>query len=191
MSVTTSPAYADQLLALMKSRRVCRSFSDEPVSDEDLRMMTEAARWATSAGNRHLHKFLIVRDPDTIRRVRSVSPGMLAPPPALIVILTDLEVAARELLQVEHDHANWMDVGTAAMNMMNMAHALGIGTCPVTSFSQSGAAVMLDLPPHLIPEWILIAGHPKRQERLLRTGALKPLRARDLTYWERVGQHEP
>ena len=37
--------------------------------------MTEAARWATSAGNRHLHKFLIVRDLDTIRRVRSVSPG--------------------------------------------------------------------------------------------------------------------
>ena len=191
MSVTTSPAFADQILALMKSRRVCRSFTDEPVSDEHLRMLTEVARWATSGGNRHLHKFLIVRDPETIRRVRSVSPGMQALPPAMIVILTDLEVAARESLQMEHDHANWMDVGTAAMNMMNMAHALGIGTCPVTSFSRSGAAVMLDLPPHLIPEWILIAGYPKPQERVLRAGAPKPLRARDLTYWERAGQHEP
>ena len=191
MSVTTSPAFADQVLALMKSRRVCRSFTDERVSDEHLRMLTEAARWATSGGNRHLHKFLIVRDPDTIRRVRSVSPGMQALPPAMIVILTDLEVAARESLQMEHDQANWMDVGTAAMNMMNMAQALGIGTCPVTSFSRSGAAVMLDLPPHLIPEWILITGHPKPQERVLRAGAPKPLRARDLTYWECVGQHEP
>ena len=109
----------------------------------------------------------------------------------MIVILTDLEVAARESLQMEHDQANWMDVGTAAMNMMNMAHALGIGTCPVTSFSRSGAAVMLDLPPYLIPEWILIAGHPKPQERVLRAGAPKPPRARDLTYWERAGQHEP
>ena len=154
-------------------------------------MMTEAARWATSGGNRHLHKFLIVRDPETIRRVRAVSPGMLAPPPAMIVILTDLEVAARESLQMEHDQANWMDVGTAAMNMMNVAHALGLGTCPVTSFSRSGAAVMLDLPPHLIPEWILIVGHPKPQERVLRAGAPKPLTGRDLTYWERLGQHEP
>jgi nitroreductase len=151
MSMATSPAFADQVLALMKSRRVCRVFTDEPVSDEHLRTLTEAARWATSGGNRHLHKFLIVRDPDTIRRVRSVSPGMQALPPAMIVILTDLEVAARESLQMDHDHANWMDVGTAAMNMMNMAHALGIGTCPVTSFSRSGASVMLDLPPHLIP----------------------------------------
>jgi nitroreductase len=191
MSVTTSPAFADQVLALMKSRRVCRSFTDELVSDKHLRMLTEAARWATSGGNRHLHKFLIVRNPETIRRVRSIAPGMTTQPPAMIVILTDLEVAARESLQLEHDRANWMDVGTAAMNMMNMAHALGIGTCPVTSFSQSGAAVMLDLPPHLIPEWILIAGHPKLQERVLRTGAPKPLRARDLTYWERVGEHEP
>jgi nitroreductase len=75
---------------------------------------------------------------------------------------------------MEHDQVNWMDVGTAAMNMMNMAHALGIGTCPVTSFSRSGAAVMLDLPPHLIPEWILIADHPAPQERVLRAGAPKP-----------------
>jgi nitroreductase len=191
MTATADTGAADQILAVMKSRRVCRSFTDEPVSDDDLRKMTEAARWATSGGNRHLHKFLVVRDPETIRRVRAVSPGMLAPPPAMIVILTDLEVAARESLQLEHDAANWMDVGTAAMNMMNVAHALGLGTCPVTSFSHSGAAVMLDLPPHLVPEWILIVGHPKPQARGLRAGSPKPLTARDLTYWERPGQHEP
>jgi nitroreductase len=191
MTATASAEFADRVLALMKSRRVCRSFTDEPVSDDGLRKMTEAARWATSGGNRHLHKFLIVRDPERIRLVRSVSPGMLAPPPALIVILTDLEVAKRESLQLDHDHANWMDVGTAAMNMMNVAHALGLGTCPVTSFSRSGAAVMLDLPPHLIPEWILIVGHPKPQARSLRAGAPKPITARDLTYWERPGKHEP
>src|SRR5215208_8441129 len=98
MSVTTPHAFADQVLALMKSRRVCRSFTEERVSDEHLRLLTEAARWATSGGNRHLHKFLVVRDPETIRRVRAISPGMLAPPPAMIVILTDLDVAAHESL---------------------------------------------------------------------------------------------
>ncbi len=181
---------ADQLLALMKSRRVCRSFADEPVSDEHLRQITEAARWATNASNRHLHKFLIVRNPDTIRRVRSVAPGMLAPPPAMIVILTDTRVAARESVQLDKDDANCMDVGTAAMNMTNLAHALGLGSCPVTSFSRSGAAVMLDLPDHLIPEWIMILGYPAPRERGLRAGAPKPVSARDLTYWERAGEHD-
>src|SRR4051794_16461501 len=106
MTTTPTSEFADQVLALMKSRRVCRSFTAGPVADDDLRKMAVAARWATSGGNRHLHKFLIVRDPDAIRRVRAVSPGMLAPPPALIVILTDLDVAVRELLQMERDQAN-------------------------------------------------------------------------------------
>lgn len=190
--MTTAPAItADQLLLLMKSRRVCRSFTHEPVGDDQLRQVTQAARWATSAGNRHVHKFLIVRDPERIRRVRAVAPGMLASPPAMIVILTDTQVAAREAVQLDKDDANCMDVGTAAMNMMNMAHALGLGSCPVTSFSRSGAAVMLDLPDHLIAEWILILGHAATQDRGLRPGAPKPVTARDLTYWDRVGQHEP
>lgn len=182
---------ADHLLALMKSRRVCRSFTDEPVRDGHLRQITEAARWATSAGNRHVHKLLIVRDPATIRRVRAVAPGMLTCPPAMIVILTDSQVAARESVQLDKDDANSMDVGTAAMNMMNLAHALGLGSCPVTSFSRSGVAVMLDLPDHLRPEWILILGHPAPRDRALRPGAPTPVTARDLTYWERPGEHEP
>lgn len=189
--MTASPITGDQLLTLMKSRRVCRSFTDEPVSEDQLRKITQAARWATSAGNRHVHKFLVVRDSDSIRRVRAVAPGMLTPPPAMIVILTDTEVAARESVQLGKDDANCMDIGTAAMNMMNMAHALGLGSCPVTSFSRSGAAVMLDLPEHLIPEWLLILGHPAAQNRGLRPSAPKPVTARDLTYWERAGQHEP
>jgi nitroreductase len=128
-----------------------------------------------------------------IQRVRAVSPGMLTAPPALIVILTDLAKAERESLQLEHDHANWMDVGTAAMNMMNMAHALGLGSCPVTSFSRSGASVMLDLPPHLTPEWLLIVGHPAPAPPARRLGANapKPITARDLTWWELPGRHDP
>jgi hypothetical protein len=50
---------------------------------------------------------------------------------------------------------------------------------------------MLDLPPHLIPEWILIVGHPRPHDRQLRSGAPKPLTARDLTYWERPDRHDP
>ena len=193
MSGPVSPPSAEQLLALMKSRRVCRTFTEEPVSDEHLQVLTEAARWATSAGNRHIHKFLVVRNPEVIRLVRSVSPGMLTAPPALIVILTNLDAAAPESLQLEHDHANWMDVGTAAMNMMNVAHALGLGSCPVTSFSRSGASVMLGLPPHLVPEWILIVGHPAPapRHRPLGAAAPKPVTARDFTYWEQPGRHHP
>lgn len=176
---------ADTVYEVMRSRRVSRSFTDEPVADAMLERIVAAARWASSAGNRHLHKFFITRDPAKIALVRSFAPGMLTPPPAMIVILTDHHAETRERIQAGDD-ANIMDIGTAAQNMMNMAHALGLGSCPVTSFSKSGVATVLGLPPSLTPEFILILGHPRPATRSLRGNAPKPVTARELTYWESV-----
>jgi nitroreductase len=179
---------ASVVLRTIRTRRVARSFTDEPVSESDLRKILESARWALSAGNRYINKFLVVRDPTRIRLARAVSPGMLAMPPALIVILTDLEKAAEQQVQVERDTAVAVDVGTAAMNMSLVAHALGLGSCPATSFSRSGVAAALDLPPSMIPEFILQLGHPAPQPRVMRAEASTRLTAESLTYWERVGR---
>ncbi len=181
---------ADIVFEVIKSRRVSRVFTGEPVADESLAKLVNAARWASSAGNRHVHKFFITRDPRKIALVRSFSPGLLSEPPALIFVLTDHEVAARERLQ-DGDDANVVDVGTAAQNMMTMAQALGLGTCPVTSFSKSGVGAVLGLPPSLTPELMLMVGHPRPVERVLGANAPRPVTAKELTYWEEAGKHEP
>lgn len=186
----TGSTIAETVFDVIESRRVTRSFTPEPVADEHLARLVAAARWASSAGNRHVHKFFITRDPAKIDLIRAFSPGMLASPPALILILTDHEVAARERLQ-EGDETNFVDVGTAAQNMMTMAQALELGSCPVTSFSKSGVAGALGLPAALTPELMLMVGHPRPVDRALRANAPRPVRTRDLTYWEEVGQHEP
>jgi len=178
---------ADTVFEVMRTRRVTRAFTSEPVADELLTRIVAAARWASSAGNRHVHKFFITRDPAKIDLVRAFAPGMLAVPPALIVILFDDKVADREGLQAGDD-ANMIDVGTSAQNMMNMAHALGLGSCPVTSFSKSGVAAALGLPATLTPELMLMIGHPRPVERGLRANAPKPVRIEDLTIWEDAGR---
>ena len=186
---------AQEMFAVMKSRRVARMFTDEPVDTESLELITKSARWATSGGNRHIHKWLVIRDSEKIQLIRSFSPGMLVPPPAIIVVLTDLQKASEEELQMDNDYANWVDVGTASMNMMNIVHALELGACPVTSFSKSGVATVLDLPDHLIPELLIMVGHPVKPDRTSAheapKSAPKPIRARDLTYWEEIGNHDP
>jgi nitroreductase len=108
-------------------------------------MVLEAAPWALSAGNRRIDHSLVVRD--TARSSRcAFSPGMLGVLAALVVICTDVERVRVEQVQVERDTSVWMDVGTAAMSMMLAAHALGLGSCPTTSFSLSGVAEALNLP---------------------------------------------
>jgi nitroreductase len=187
----SSHARADVVLETMRTRRVVRSFTDEPVSEADLRRILEAGRWALSAGNRYINKFLVIQDPTRIRLAKAVSPGMLARPTALIVILTDLQRAAEQQVQVDKDTAVSVDVGTAAMNMSLAAHALGLGSCPATSFSRSGVAAALDLPPTMIPEFILQLGHPAPQPRVMRTGVSTKLTVESLTYWEQVGRPMP
>jgi nitroreductase len=180
----------DDLLAMMRRRRVCRSFTSDPVPDEVIQRIVEAARWATSGGMRYPHRFLVVRDPKTIGLVRTASPGMLVEPPAMILIMLDTEQAEEDSMRVEPWRVHWVDVGTAAMSMTTMAQALGLGSCPVTSFSKGGVSAMLELPSNFSPEFILILGYPLPVERVKNPNAPKPLTTRDLTYWEHAGNHD-
>jgi hypothetical protein len=144
----------------MRDRRVCRSFTDEPLGKDVLRLLLEAARFAPSASNQRINKFRVVTDPDRIRLFRHVAPGMLGHPTALIVILTDTAKAAAEGVKLDRDHrTRWADAGSAAENVLLMAEALGLGACPLMSFSVRGAAELLELPEHLIPDYVVQLGH--------------------------------
>jgi nitroreductase len=174
----------EDCLSLLQSRRVVRDFSDRPVEDEQLLMIVEAGRWASSASNNRIHRFLVIRDPRRLDLVRMMSPGMLARPPALIVICTDRAAAAARQVRLDRDTTTWMDVGTAAMNMMVQAHAMGLGSCPTTSFSQTGVATVLELPEQAVPEFILQIGHPA-QLRRAGSGRYPGRWVRENVYWER------
>lgn len=183
-------AEADLVFQNMKTRRAVRAFTGAPVSDDDLWEIVQAGRWAASGGNLRPHRFIVTRNPETIRLIRSFSPGMLAEPAAIIAIMIDHDQVAREFSSIEPSVVPYVDVGTAAQNMLNMAHALGVGSCPVTSFSQSGVAGVLGLPPEISVELLLILGQPKPVERQVNADAPKSVTTRDLTSWETFGNHD-
>ena len=68
---------ADAVLATIRSRRVARALTDEPVDPAQLEAVLDAARWAPTAGNRHLQRFAATTDPRVLRVLRMVSPGMI------------------------------------------------------------------------------------------------------------------
>ena len=59
----------DGYLELLKTRRSVRSFSDEPVSKEDIYKCIEAGRWAMSGGNAQPWDFVIVTDPEMRKKL--------------------------------------------------------------------------------------------------------------------------
>ena len=195
MEAERGPGSAETVLETIRSRRVTRTFDTRPVAHESLLGVLEAGRWATSGGGRRIHRFLVVRDPGTLARLRAVTPGMFSTPPVVIVICTDAVRAAAELVQLERDPTIGIDVGTAAMNMMVAAHALELGACPVTSFSHGAVSIVLGFPPTVEPELFLLLGHPLQPTRPVhpagnaRKGAVSfPA---GLVWWEHPGGTAP
>lgn len=107
---------------------------------------------------------------------------MLGSPAALIVICTDGGLAAAAEVQLDRDVTPWIDVGTAAMNMMLAAHAVGLGSCPVTSFSKGAVAVVLKLPPKVVPEFIVQLGRPLATRRMSASPVSRAA-LDDIVYW--------
>lgn len=171
---------AEAVLAAIRSRRVVRAMTAEPLPRELVETILDAGRWAPTAGNRHLQRFVATDDPTTLRLLRMVSPGMLQRPTAAVTICTDRPRAAAFGFPPDAPGL-YVDVGTAAATLLLAAHAVGVGAGPVTSFSRAAVGVVLRLPDGWVPEMIVCLGRPA-------PGAPAPMARhrltwRDLTTW--------
>jgi nitroreductase len=157
--------------------------TSEPIPRERLEQILDAAVHAPSAGNRRLHPLVMVDDPQTLRVLRMVSPGMLQHPAAAIVICIDTPRAIGYGFKATSSGL-YVDVGTTAQTVLLAAHALDVGSGPVTSFSRAAVSVVLNLPAGWKPEMIICLGFAA-------TSSLPAMRSRrqrswrDLTHWGR------
>jgi len=72
------PEQYDLVEATMKviqDRRSIRQYTDEPVSEEHLQMILEAARQAPSGENAQPWRFIVVRDPATRKQLGAIAGG--------------------------------------------------------------------------------------------------------------------
>ncbi len=174
---------SEAVLENIRTRRVVREMTEQPVERAQIEAILEAARWAPSGGNLRPNRYIVIEDAETRRLIRLVSPGMFQKAPVLILICTNWEVAAEHNLPPT-DRALLIDVGTAAQTMMLAAHALGLASGPVTSYSKEAVKMILNLPAAYSPEMFICIGH---KAEIAQPGmrAWKKITWRDLTHWER------
>ncbi len=61
-----------ELLALLKTRRSVRAFTADPVPDESVDKIIEAARWAPSGANSQPWEFVVIRGQETKDRLAAI-----------------------------------------------------------------------------------------------------------------------
>ena len=107
-------------------RRSIRSYDARPVPDEVLDTILEAGLHAPSGMNTQGVRLVAVRDKETrdlLSRLNAAVMGRDGDPfygaPCVVVVLADPDI-----------YGGWVEDGALALgNMMNAAHALGLGSC--------------------------------------------------------------
>ncbi|MEM2905355.1 MAG: nitroreductase family protein [Candidatus Bathyarchaeia archaeon] len=102
-----------EFIEVVRQRRSIRKYKPDPVPDEVLDQVLEAARLAPSAGNRQPWHFILVKDPERKKMLGVSSWAQEAP----VVIVGCTEAASPT------------DIAIAFEHLVLAAANLGLGTC--------------------------------------------------------------
>jgi nitroreductase len=150
----------------IQGRRSIRAFKLDPIPEELLRnLIVRAAIWAPTGGNAQTWRFAVVTDPDLIRKVRMVSPGLLSTPPAVIAVCQNLDEVKKRGGELGTTTLAFMDSAMAAQNIMLAAYAEGLGTCAIASFHAGAIRQILRLPAAILPQLLISLGYPAIRAR--------------------------
>jgi len=152
----------DELARVVRSRRMVRAFTDEPVGDDLLRDLLDTARRAPSAGNTQPWDLLVLRGeavrrywdvtlPDPAGRARFRWQGLLAAP---VLVVPYVRPDAYPERYAEADKAGtgrgsgtaawpvpywWVDGGALVENLLLACTAAGLGACLFGQFEHEPA----------------------------------------------------
>ena len=132
------------------SKRDTRAYTDDPISDEVLGRVLQAARMAGSAKNQEANRLIVVRDP-TVKEALAEAGDYASWIPTAAVVVGIASPA--ELLRL-------FDVGRTAQNMMIAAHAEGLASCPVTLHHEDRTRVAVGLPDDWDMRMVVTLGWP-------------------------------
>ncbi|MBQ6174240.1 MAG: nitroreductase [Clostridia bacterium] len=114
-----------EVLKALKERRSCRSYKSDPIPQEVLDQILEAGAYAATGMGKQSPIMIAVTDRETrdrLSRMNAAVMGANGDPfygaPALIIVLADRKIGT------------YLYDGSLVMgNLMNAAHALGLGSC--------------------------------------------------------------
>ncbi len=150
---------------LIVKLRAIRDFKPDPLSDNDLAAILEAARWTGSSKNRQDWSFIVV----TGDRLQGLAEhGDYTDP---------IRASAATIVLVKEDGGNLFDIGRAAQNIMLAAKTIGVASCPITLHRSADARDYLGAPDGVEARYAVALGYPTTGTPPSRFGGRKPAEA--------------
>ena len=152
------------VMTALKTRRSVRAYTNEPVSDEDLQLILEAAMQAPSAANEQPWELVVIRNPDILAKIGSINSYAAYASNAPMAIMVCLNLGKEKISGM-----GIIDVNLAAENILLAAHALGLGAVYTGVYPikdrMSKFQELLGLPQNVLPIGLIVMGHPKLNVR--------------------------
>jgi len=149
--------------ALIQLRYSVRAYKADPVEEDKLNQVLEAARLAPTAANRQPFQIIVVRTAGREDELRKIYPRDWFAKAPLVICVCGIPAQT----WVRSDGKNYSDVDAAiAMDHLILAAAnLGLGTCWLAAFDPAAARKILQLPEGVEPIAFTPLGYPADSPR--------------------------
>jgi nitroreductase len=168
------------LFKAIKERRSCRSFLAEPVSEEIIETVLDAAAWAPSPMNAQPWNFIVITNQEAKEKIYAEADrcrlwaieksdwkwlgkyrlDFLKTAPAIIAVVGDPKKTGMDMFQEEGRVAYQHACAAAIQNMHLAAHAMGLGTLWFTLFDKNNIRDILGIDAEKTPLALICMGKP-------------------------------
>lgn len=148
------------VLDIIRKRRSVRVYRSDPIPEESLFRVLEAARLAPSGKNLQPWKFILVQDNELKRKLAkaSNSQDFIADAPLILVACGFPEECYRSMGRYMK---SWpVDVTIALEHLILQAQEEGLGTCWIGSFEEKDVKSLLSVPEHVKVLALTPLGYP-------------------------------
>jgi nitroreductase len=152
---------------LITQRYSVRAYKPDPVEDDKLQQVLEAARMAPTAANRQPFQLIVIHTQTREQELLKIYNRQWFTQAPIIICGVGLKNKA----WTRYDHTNYfqVDVAIAMDHLILAATELGLGTCWIAAFNPDEAREVLGLPGEAEPVVFTPLGYPvdkpKEKER--------------------------
>lgn len=148
---------------LIAARYSVRAYRPDPVEEEKLQAVLEAARLAPTAANRQPFQVIVIHTAGRERELQRIyAAAWFAQAPLVLAVCTLPDQA-----WTRRDGKNYGDVDAAIVmdHIILAATELGLGTCWIAAFDPEAARAVLGLPEGVEPIVFTPLGYPAERPR--------------------------